>query len=128
VAVYVALAVFSVQQAFSPDRNRHEFPSDASFLFFMLIIWSPLLTGVAAAGFGVGLIPIFAASGAPRRPFLLGCGIGCVWLALALRGVPYSLGIGAPSGVFLVSLMLGMVAFVVGLLFRTPLGKTGSSV
>lgn len=80
------------------------------------------LCALALLGFAIGLLPAALLGGSIRFPFLAGAGVGLFWLALALAGKPYDLGLKAPAGIAILSVFLGV--FVSGAAIGAALLKS----
>lgn len=106
--VSAALSVVAYRSATTADRNIHEFPTPSSALAFHLLVWVPGLVTLALAGFVIGLVPVLLLRVPVRWPYPSGLGAAAFWVALAVAGVPFSLGLSAPTGILVVSVLLAL--------------------
>ena len=127
-SVFFALSVVAYRLASGPNRNVHEFPTQSSALAFQLLIWAPALLGLALLGFGIGLVPLVLLRAPVRWPFATGAVAGLFWVALALAGVPYSLGLAAPAGVLIVSVFLSVFVSAMSIGVALSKGSIGGAV
>ena len=127
-SVAFALLVVAYRDATAPDRNVHEFPTQSSALAFHLLIWVPGLLGLALLGFAIGLVPQLLLRAPVRWPFIAGVVAGLFWVALALAGVPYSLGLTAPAGIVIVSAFLAVFVSAMSIGMALSKGSIGGAV
>lgn len=127
-SVFVALSVVAYRSASAPDRNVHEFPTQSSALSFQLLIWAPALLALALLGFAIGLVPLLLLRAPVRWPSATGAVAGLFWVALAVAGVPYSLGLTAPAGTLIVSIFLAVFVSAMSIGVALSKGSIGGAV
>jgi len=127
-SVSIALSVVAYRSASAPDRNVHEFPTQSSDLAFHLLIWAPALLALALLGFAIGLVPLVLLRAPVRWPFVTGAVAGLFWVALAVAGVPYSLGLAAPAGILIVSVFLAVFVSAMSIGVALSKGSIGGAV
>jgi hypothetical protein len=124
-SVLVALSVVAWRLADAPDRGVRDAARPASRLAVLFLARVPSLLALALLGFAVGLVPLVLLRAPVRRPLVTGVTAGLFWVALALAGVPYSLGLTAPAGILVVSVFLAVFVSAVSIGIALSEGSLG---
>lgn len=107
-SVLAALSVVVWKGAAAPGGGAAELAGPASAFGSRLLALAPPLLPLALLGFAAGLVPAALLRAAVPRPLAAGAGAGLFWVALAIAGAPYSLGLTAPAGILIVSAFLAV--------------------
>ncbi|MFN7988621.1 MAG: hypothetical protein U0529_14190 [Thermoanaerobaculia bacterium] len=126
-SVFAALSVVSYRLASAPDRDIREAPTHAAAFARHLFITAPFLCALALLGFAVGLVPAVLLRAAVPRPVATGIGIGLFWVVIGIAGVPYSLGLTAPAGIFIVSVFLAVFVSAASIGVALARGQIGDA-
>jgi hypothetical protein len=107
-SVFASLSLLAWRDA-GAARAGEAAAARGALFSFPFPVWAGALTLLALGAFAVGLVPVVFLGGSVKRPFATGAGVGLFWVALALAGEPYSLGLRMPAGLAIVSVFLAVL-------------------